>query len=267
MTDQRLVFLKLGGSLITDKTIPLTPLPETIKRISKEIAEAYQDDPDLRILIGHGSGSFGHAVAAQYQTQLGEQDNNYWQGFIEVWRAARELNQIVIESLSDAGLPVIAFPPSAGIIAHNRDLQSWDTLPMQMALSHVLIPVVAGDVIFDQAIGGTIFSTEEVFHYLAEKLHPTEILLAGLDRGVYENPEHPEKIISRITPDLFSKIEPVVQGAAVADVTGGMLSKVQWMLSLVSKVPQLKVHIFSGVEPDNIQKALSGEDLGTMISN
>jgi len=266
MIEPELVFLKLGGSLITDKDAPLTPRPETIARISQEIASASKANPTLKLLIGHGSGSFGHAVASQYQTQLGEQNPTYWQGFIEVWRAARELNQIMIRSLSDADLPVLAFPPSAGVIAKGRHLHSWDIAPIQIALLHGIVPVVAGDVIFDQALGGTIFSTEELFHYLAEKLRPTRILLAGLDQGVYQDPQHPEKIIPQITPALIDEIEPVLQGSASADVTGGMLSKVQWMLSLVAKLPQLKVQIFSGAEPGNIQKALAGIELGTIIS-
>jgi isopentenyl phosphate kinase len=151
-------------------------------------------------------------------------------------------------------------------MAKGRRLHSWDISPIQMALLHGIIPVVAGDVIFDQALGGTIFSTEELFHYLAEKLRPTRILLAGLDQGVYQDPQHPENIIPQITPALIDEIEPVLQGSASADVTGGMLSKVQWMLSLVTKLPQLKVQIFSGAEPGNIQKALAGVELGTIIS-
>jgi len=267
MTQPELVFLKLGGSLITNKDVPLTPRPGTIKRISREISLACMNDPNIRILIGHGSGSFGHAIAAQYQTQLGEQDHNYWQGFVEVWRAARELNQIMIKALSNEDLPVLSFPPSAGVIANDRNLQSWGIRPIQTALAHGIIPVVAGDVIFDEAIGGTIFSTEELFHYLAEQLHPTRILLAGLDQGVYEDPEHPEKIIQHITPAQLNEVEPSLKGSSSADVTGGMLSKVQWMLSLVSKIPQLKVQIFSGAEPGNIQKALAGMELGTLISD
>jgi isopentenyl phosphate kinase len=53
------------------------------------------------------------------------------------------------------------------------------------------------------------------------------------------------------------------------DVTCGMLAKVKSMLSLVAELPGLEVHIFSGVQPGNLRKALSGagEPSGTLIAN
>jgi len=37
-----LILIKLGGSLITDKTKPFTPRLDVIKRLAKEIHEARQ---------------------------------------------------------------------------------------------------------------------------------------------------------------------------------------------------------------------------------
>lgn len=266
MTQPELVFLKLGGSLITDKEQAKTARLEVLNRISDEIAGAKQENLDLRLLIGHGSGSYGHAVAHQYQTQKGGSGAPYWRGFADVWRAARELNQIVIHSLAEAGLPVMAFPPSAGVIANGKSLESWDTEPLKFALSHDLIPVVQGDVVFDTQLGGTIFSTEQIFQHLAGVLHPDRILLAGLDPGIYHNPQHPQDILPRITPDNIGETLPVLSGANTMDVTGGMLSKVQLMLSIVKELPSLKVQVFSGAEPGNIDKTLSGIKCGTLIT-
>ena len=58
MTQPPLTFLKLGGSLITDKQQPLTAQSTTINRLVKEIRASLNEQPDLRLLIGHGSGSF-----------------------------------------------------------------------------------------------------------------------------------------------------------------------------------------------------------------
>ena len=56
--------LKLGGSLITDKANAKTPRRETLSRIALEIA-AYRRyaGADGRLILGHGSGSFGHIPA------------------------------------------------------------------------------------------------------------------------------------------------------------------------------------------------------------
>ncbi|KUK46223.1 MAG: hypothetical protein XD73_0903 [Anaerolinea thermophila] len=260
-----MTFLKLGGSLITDKSQPLTAKPEILRQIAHEIAAFRHLHPEIPLLIGHGSGSFGHAVASQYQTQKGGAGGPYWKGFADVWQAARELNQILIEIFHQAGLPVISFPPSAGVISKDRELASWDLQPMELALSHNLIPVVQGDVIFDSTIGGTIFSTEKIFQYICSQLHPERILLAGIEEGVYSNPQEPENVYPKITPSNFDGIRFAISGSQAADVTGGMLTKVEMMLTLVEKDPDLRIQIFSGLKSDNIKKALSGESLGTII--
>jgi hypothetical protein len=48
-------------------------------------------------------------------------------------------------------------------------------------LIHGLVPVIYGDVIFDSIRGGTIFSTEEQFEFLAAEFEPEKILLAGVE--------------------------------------------------------------------------------------
>ncbi|HAF47998.1 MAG TPA: uridylate kinase [Anaerolineaceae bacterium] len=267
MNPSGLTFLKLGGSLITDKSQPLTAKHETIRQIAHEIADFRQLHPETQLLIGHGSGSFGHAVASQYQTQKGGTGGTYWKGFADVWQAARELNQILIEICYQAGLPVISFPPSAGVISRDQELVGWDLKPMELALSHNLIPFVQGDVIFDSIIGGTIFSTEKIFQYLCSQLNPERILLAGLEAGVYSDPQEPENVYPKITPSNFEDIRFAISGSQAEDVTGGMLSKVEMMLTLVEKDPEIKIQIFSGLKPGNIKKALAGETLGTSIGN
>ena len=56
-----LVFLKLGGSLITDKRVENSFRESVAARVAAEVNSALQQDETLQLLIGHGSGSFGHA--------------------------------------------------------------------------------------------------------------------------------------------------------------------------------------------------------------
>ncbi|NLE93206.1 MAG: uridylate kinase, partial [Chloroflexi bacterium] len=71
MTVPRLTFLKLGGSLITDKDQPETALTDQIDDLLAQIAAWRQVNPDRRLLLGHGSGSFGHHTAAKFGTREG----------------------------------------------------------------------------------------------------------------------------------------------------------------------------------------------------
>jgi isopentenyl phosphate kinase len=185
-----LTFLKLGGSLITDKNTPRTARKEVIARLADEIAAAQQADLDLRLVLGHGSGSFGHVPAKNYDTRQGVDSPEGWAGFAEVWYEAATLNHLVMDILHAAGLPGVSFPASGGVTARDGRVAVWNLTPLTAALENGLLPVVYGDVVFDTIRGGTILSTEDIFIHLARQLHSERILLAGIDDGVYA--DYPE---------------------------------------------------------------------------
>jgi isopentenyl phosphate kinase len=261
----RLVFLKLGGSLITVKDQPHTPRLDVLERLASEIAEARRQDSNLHLLLGHGSGSFGHMVARQYQTREGVSSQQDWLGFVEVWRQAAELNQLVLAALQKAGLPALAFSPSAMVTARGGRVETWNLEPLRSALAHGLLPVIYGDVVFDQELGGTILSTEELFSYLAQKMKPQELLFAGYEPGVWADYPANTTLLSEITPSSFPHIATGLSGSAATDVTGGMIDKVQQILHMIEKVPGLRALILSGETPANIHRALLGETLGSRV--
>jgi isopentenyl phosphate kinase len=256
-----LYFLKLGGSLITHKNKKRTCRKLILKQIATEIAQAYSN-MNFSLLIGHGSGSFGHIPAKQFNTRQGVRTLEEWRGFVEVWKEARKLNQIVVETFQEAGLPIMAFPPSAVVIPENGNIIDWDISAIKMALSKNIIPLIQGDVVFDRSLGGTILSTEELFLYLAKYLKPNRIFLTGIEEGVWlDYPFRSQllKTISSITVKDFSKF---IYRSEHTDVTGGMLEKVKSMIDLINFDPDLKIYIFSGVHKNKLLTALCGQDPG-----
>lgn len=260
-----LVFLKLGGSLITDKHSPRTPRLEVIDRISSEIAVTLKENPELRMILGHGSGSFGHYSAKKHGTRNGVRTKEDWLGFTEVWHDASSLNRIVLNSLQGAGVPAVCFPPSGSLITRDQEVITWDLSPIISALENDLVPVIYGDVVFDQSLGGTILSTEDLFVHLALQFNPGRILLAGREPGVWEDYPDNKSILSEITPADLASFEENIESSGAPDVTGGMKSKVKQMLQLVDLLPSLKTFIFSGEEPNSIKSVLSGESSGTVL--
>jgi isopentenyl phosphate kinase len=260
-----LAFLKLGGSLITDKNRPYTPRLDMLDDLSAQIAAVLKEKVGLSLIIGHGSGSFGHQAASLYGTRNGVAGEDAWRGFTEVWYQASTLNRLVLDSFHRAGLPAITLSPAASVTSHEGKVIRWDLYPLETALSHGLLPVIHGDVIFDDAMGGTILSTEDLFVHLARKLRPDRILLAGLEAGVWEDFPQKTKLIREMTPNNDKRLSSGVGGSAAPDVTGGMAAKVTEMLSLVEQVPGIEVLIFSGEKPDNVRFALRGATPGTLL--
>ena len=277
---KELVFLKLGGSLITDKTKPYTPLLDMMDDLALQIATTLQAQPNLRLVIGHGAGSFGHVAASEYKTRDGyprpsplahrerdQNEENYWEGFAEVWYQASTLNRYVMKALHKANVRAISLPPSSSVIASEGKVSVWETTPIRMALSSRMVPVIFGDVVFDEIRGGTILSTEDLFMHLARALSPERILLAGLESAVWQDFPARTKKIEKITPNTFDQISSGIGKAEGADVTGGMESKVKQMLELIENNQELTIQIFSGTDPGNIVRALTGETLGTVIAD
>ncbi len=266
--------------MITDKTQPYTPRLDIIEDVALQISTALQNHPNLRLVLGHGSGSFGHVAASEYRTRDGfvprasplihrERDTteeNYWKGFAEVWYQASGLNRFVMKALNKVNVPSVALPPSANVIASDGQVTIWETTAIRMALAAGLVPLIYGDVTFDEVRGGTILSTEDLFGFLARALNPERILLAGLESAVWDDFPARTRKIETITPQSFQDIKAGVGKADGADVTGGMESKVTQMLELVQQNPELKIQIFSGTEPGSILRAITGETLGTWIS-
>jgi isopentenyl phosphate kinase len=261
------VFLKLGGSLITDKTKVEHAHTRTMRRLAREIRAAREARPDLQLVLGHGSGSFGHVAAKKHGTRAGVKDRSSWLGYAEVAAAAARLNQIVTDTFVAEGVPVVSVPPSASARCEDCMLVYLDTFAVRTLLTAGLVPLVQGDVALDTVRGVTIVSTEDVFIYLVREFQPTHILLAGEVAGVYERSDLTGAIIPLITPDNAAHYAAALGDSHGTDVTGGMIGKVNQMLAVVRHYPHVEVRIFSGAVRGNVQRLLLEPDasIGTAI--
>jgi isopentenyl phosphate kinase len=261
-----MIFLKLGGSLLTDKTRREAIRHDTMARLAKEIAEARERQPEIQLVLGHGSGSFGHVAAAKHNTRLGVSSSEQWTGFAEVSDAAARLNRYVVTALLETGVSAVTLSPSASAVCHDGRLIYLASEPVRAALDAGLVPIVYGDVAFDTVRGGTIISTEEVFDYLAHLLKPHRLLLAGETPGVLDREG---RVIPVITPSMLPEIGPLLGGSRGTDVTGGMASKVESMLALVTEQTKLTVSIFSGLEAGVLASILGdpNSSTGTQLRN
>lgn len=239
-----ITLVKLGGSLITDKNISRYFRQDTMASIAHEIKDLMNNlSPDNRLIIGHGSGSFGHIEAKKYDTIQGVSSSEEWLGFSKVAYVASELSYLVATEFINAGLPIMRFQPSATVISESGVIQSMDTQIIVTAIKRGLIPLLHGDVAFDKTLGGTIVSTEAIFTYLVKVLDVRRIILLGEVDGVLDAGNH---VIANITPQSFEKFKSILRGSDGVDVTGGMYQKVNEMLQLVQQKPDLEIIIANG---------------------
>lgn len=253
-----LVFLKLGGSAITDKTRETTPKPDVIHDAARAIRAARKEIPDLRILLGHGSGSFGHFTAKK--SGYGQKDN--WRAYAETGASAQRLNRLVTDIMLEENVPIVSLQPSASARTREGELYTLDTANIRTALEHNLIPLVYGDVAFDDTRGMAIASTDAIFAFLAPLLKPSRIIYSTAVNGIYtaDPITHPDaQPIPEITPATFEQLRANVGAAHGVDVTGGMLDKLNRAIRLVRQMPELEI-LLIGAQAQSIQTALTQPD-------
>lgn len=240
--------------------------PERLQQLVREIHQARQEHPDTLFVVGHGSGSFGHVPASQYDTIHGFKNDDSVLGMAIVQDSAAQLNRKVVHAFLEEGVPAVTLAPSNMLVAQQRALKASFTTVFENYLEKGLLPVTYGDVLVDTQQGCTIWSTEEVLAYLARTLveqswqveqiiHVTEV------DGVYDQQK---VVIPQITAENWTTLQEVLERTKGFDVTGGMGLKVSESLELAAQ--GITTKIVSGLKRNNVYNALTEKDwYGTEI--
>ncbi len=258
MTD--LVMIKLGGSLITDKRVEAAVRVGVLARLSREIAEAAPRMEEC-VLLGHGSGSFGHMAAAKHTIGSGPLGPAAAFGVSETRAAAARLHQSVTDHLLGVGLQPFSWAPSSALVNRAGRPVSATLETLLTALSFGLMPVVYGDVVMDREWGASICSTEAVLCYLVSRLKRREvvvrrILWLGATDGIYDRSG---KTIPQIDRDNYTQARKAIGATAGTDVTGGMLLRLETARWLARR--GIESWIVNGRTPEILTAGLLGEEV------
>ncbi len=259
------IVVKLGGSLITDKSRPSALRRDVLGRIVEEIAAAL---PRMKegLILSHGSGSFGHVAAAAHRIQEGVSEESQLIGVAETQFQAHGLHRLVVEALCNAGVAAFSLAPSSFLVAEGGIPTAPSVEPLLLALELGLVPVIFGDVVMDRGRGASISSTEAVIGALEAPLRDAGramslVLWAGATEGVLDRSGDTVRALHSANLD---EVLASAQGAAGEDVTGGMRLRIEsaWRLALCG-VPSL---ILNGLRPGRLESALAGEAVpGTRV--
>ena len=143
--NQGITILKIGGSLITDKGAQDGAARlEEIRRIASEIAGS-----SARLIIVHGAGSFGHPQAKRFGL-TGKFDAT---GSIITHRSVKELNDMIVDDLNDAGVNAIGLHPMNCTLSDDGRISEMAVNVIMAMLDGGFVPVLHGDVVMDTKLG------------------------------------------------------------------------------------------------------------------
>ncbi len=256
MRREGLVFLKLGGALLTDKAGREALRPSHLQRLCDELAE-WPGARDGRLVLAHGSGSFAHPAATESGFMQRPDDAL---ALARVAAAAARLDRFVIAALLERELAALPLPGSLLARCRAGRVESVRADLVTTALDSGLLPVLYGDAAPDALQGGCIASTEPLLMALARKLRPARVILATDVDGVYDRDPKAggarrlERIELGRREEILDRVRTDVDRAR--DVSGGMASKLASMLDLVAEQPELEVRILSGLRPGALIAAL-----------
>jgi len=282
--------LKLGGSLLTEKTQVDAVRPAVLARLAAEIAESAAADGApvaaggpgpaaaaaaagprrAPLVLAHGSGSFGHVAARRHGIAAGLHGAAQLPGVSLTQERAAALHWQVCAALAVAGLHPFSLAPSSSVVAAGGRPLAIAVEPLLLALARGLLPVLYGDVVMDREQGVAICSTERLFELLARELpaHGTRVrrvLWLGETDGVYD--ADGRTVDRLVAGDLARRgeLRGAIGAAAGTDVTGGMLHRVETALALAARgIPSL---IANGTTPGLLAAALRGEPVrGTEVA-
>ena len=258
--EDNVYMLKIGGSIITDLSKPNTANMGEISRILDEI-KAAMSKSHFKLIIGHGSGSFGHVSAAKYRVQEGLIDADSRKGAAITHLVAKELNTMFVKQEIEIGMNLYPFSPAGFGIGDGMGLSAGFTDHIRFALENGFIPVVHGDVIMNTK-GVSISSTEDVLRFISKSIKPSKIFFCTDVNGVYDKPpsDNPNaKLIKQINS---SNINEVIKNTGVSnsriDVTGGMRTKIS-LLYDICRDTDATGYIFNMNKRSALADILSGD--------
>ncbi len=257
------ILLKLGGSVITDKSKVMTPNNKVIKRLAKEIHESKVES----IIVVHGGGSYGHPMAKKHRITEGLTHSSQVLGFCETHEAMVELNTLVVNAFLKNGLPVFSMSPSSFIVTRRGRIKVMEEELFVRAMGIGLMPILYGDSVLDCENGFAILSGDQIVSELATRCKAEKIIMGVDVDGLYTSDpkiDKSAKLIRSMTLRDLKLLKCRLGEANSTDVTGGMMGKIFELEFPIAE--GIEALIVNALKPGNICKALKGEDvIGTQI--
>lgn len=249
-----MIVIKLGGSVITDKSSYRTFRKSVVSRLCREIKESGKD-----VIVVHGAGSFGHILAKENRLNDGFKDEKQIDAVARVCYDTRELSSMVVECLIEEGIPAISVPTGSCFYMEDRKLKIDDDYVIKSMLGKGIMPVMFGDVVQDKKLGFAICSGDQIVEILSDRLDAERVIFVSDIDGLYTSDPKSDpdsELIPTVDKDTLNKIDT---RTSVDDVTGGVREKMVTMLRMCNS--KRDCILVNGTVQGRLLSLLKGEEV------
>ena len=248
-----MMLIKLGGSVITDKTKYKTLRTDVLERLAKEIKSSGKD-----VILVHGAGSYGHIIAAENELQKGFLRDSQIPAASQVMEDVRTLDAEVIKCFNSAGMPCVSLPPSAIAKLQSGKLNELDCRVFQDYLDIGIMPVTFGDECLDTERKFGICSGDQLMTRIAEHFKPEITIFCTDVDGVYTSDPYSDKDAQLIEIINQNVLDELPRTQHCADVTGSIFKKIEHMMNIAE---YSRAIVINGLVPGRLKAALCDEEV------
>jgi isopentenyl phosphate kinase len=259
--EKKIILLKLGGSLLTDKNKPFSIREEIVKSTIHQIIDANE-----KLVLIHGGGSFGHPLAKKYRISNGFNRSvpNQVFGVAKTHHSMVKFNNYVINTFLEMNYPILSIQPSSIFLKDSQVILTKSLDVIETALDLNILPILYGDIILDKQGSFAIISGDQIILELCEKLPNyivSKVVFAMESDGLYivdnKNREN-SKLVTDCYCEDIDTLELADLGQKI-DVTGGIKSKLNFIKNICRF--SIPVQLINGLTESNIYKSLKNQKL------
>jgi uridylate kinase len=231
------VVLKLSGEALREDGSHDNISPPIVENIARQVKEAYQAGVEIAIVVG--GGNFWRGIAASNRGM--DRATADYMGML-----ATVMNSLAVQSM----LEQFDVPTRVQSAIEMKNVA--EPFIRRKAMRHLELGRV---VIFAAGTGNPFFSTDTTAALRASEIGADVILKATKVDGVYDS--DPMKNPDAVRYESLTFHEALTRQLKVMDATA-------FSLCMDNNKP---IIVFSMAEQDSIHRALTGEPIGTIVSN
>ena len=122
---KELTVLKLGGSLLSDKTKRYTYRKEVLQSVAQEIHECLDEGLIESLVLLHGVGSYGHPPVLEHKLHKGFLGPDQLLPLSKTQEGVGTLRHIIVKELQNAKVPVCLMYPSSMITSEKMKMTNY----------------------------------------------------------------------------------------------------------------------------------------------
>ena len=228
MTDKKITILKLGGSLLTEKSTPYKVREDILDTVAHELKDCIDLGLIERLVLIHGVGSFGHPPVIEYKLYSGFTDESQLINLSKTQYIVSKFRLMIVNSFVEAGIPVNLMYPSSMVIGKKMKISYYMFEALKGYLSIGMVPLLGGDMIYDEVLGFSVCSGDPLAVVIARELGAKQLIYASDVAGVYDNDPKIDSKANLIKEICVDEIEQVIQKmeeTSKKDASGKMKGK------------------------------------------